>query len=464
LRRFELILAGVCAASIVWPALFGIRSRRGVVFGATVAAVVAQLVLEGYRWQVFPLYMVALGLGFGDLFSMERKLPWWRRVSRPILGLIGLGMMTALAWALPVPVLPEPSGPLAVGTMTFELVFPERLEHYGPAPDTQPRRIMVQVWYPAEEAGNRAPGPWTADLATVGPALSRRLGLPGFFLSHTRYTQANSVPSASPLAGTFPLILYSHGWTGFRSIALNQMESLASHGYVVMAADHTYASISTRFPDGTVVEFDPNALPEADTVESEVYDQAALDLVSAFSDDLTGVIDAIGEGAAGPFGEISTHVDLGRIGVFGHSTGGGAALALCLADDRCRAVLGMDAWVEPIPDRLIAAPAVNPMLFMRSDGWRGTPNDGRLRGLAERGDANTYWIGIVGAAHNDFIMTPLLSPIAGRLGLKGAIPAARMVPIIDRFLVGFFDHTLLGAGPAPIEQNPYQEVSLEVIG
>ncbi len=37
-------------------------------------------------------------------------------------------------------------------------------------------------------------------------------------------------------------------------------------------------------------------------------------------------------------------------------------------------------------------------------------------------------------------------------------------PIIDRFLVGFFDRTLLGTGAAAIEQNPFDEVTLEVIG
>ncbi len=43
----------------------------------------AQLVIEGFRWQMIPLYVVAVGLGVGDLLSMERALPWWRRVSRP---------------------------------------------------------------------------------------------------------------------------------------------------------------------------------------------------------------------------------------------------------------------------------------------------------------------------------------------------------------------------------------------
>jgi hypothetical protein len=259
------------------------------------------------------------------------------------------------------------------------------------------------------------------------------------------------------------MVLYSHGWTGFRAIALNQVESLASNGYIVVAPDHAYAAIASRFPDGTVMEADPAALPDRQTVELEVYDTAAAELVATFTDDLVSILDALALGDAGPFAEIASHVDLGRVGAYGHSAGGGAVVRLCLTDERCHAVLGMDAWVEPVPDRVIATPSQIPMLFMRSDEWRGTPNDGRLRGLAERSESTTYWVGIEGASHNDLVLTPLLSPVAGRLGLKGPISAARIIPIIDRFLIGFFDHTLLGSGPAAIEQNPFAEVSLEVI-
>ncbi len=155
--------------------------------------------------------------------------------------------------------------------MSVELTFPDRLEPYGPQPDTTPRRIMVQVWYPAEADDGAEPGPWTDDFDVIGPAMSRRLGFPGFFLSHTRYSRSHSFEDAPPLSGLFPLVIYSHGWTGFRGIAVNQAESLASHGYIVVAADHTYGAVITRFRDGTIAGFDPVALPDEATVEPEVY-------------------------------------------------------------------------------------------------------------------------------------------------------------------------------------------------
>jgi hypothetical protein len=103
-------------------------------------------------------------------------------------------------------------------------------------------------------------------------------------------------------------------------------------------------------------------------------------------------------------------------------------------------------------------------MFMRSSEALGTANDGRLRGLAERSEGTAYWIGVAGTQSNDFVMTPLFSPVAERLGMKGPIAAERIIPIIDRFLAGFFDHTLLDAGAAAIERNPFPEVSLEIIG
>jgi hypothetical protein len=123
----------------------------------------------------------------------------------------------------------------------------------------------------------------------------------------------------------------------------------------------------------------------------------------------------------------------------------------------------MDAWVEPIPDRVVAQELQMPSLFMRSDEWIDTPNDRRLRGLAERSPSVSYWLGIGGAGHNDFVLTPLFSPIADRLGLKGPIASERVVPIIDSYLVAFFDRYLLGLGGAALNEPPPPEVELELI-
>jgi hypothetical protein len=135
----------------------------------------------------------------------------------------------------------------------------------------------------------------------------------------------------------------------------------------------------------------------------------------------------------------------------------------CIEEERCDAVLGLDAWVEPIPDRIVAEELSQPSLFFRSETWIDTPNDRRLRGLAERSEQESYWMGISGAGHFDFVMTPLFSPVADRLGLKGPIPSSRIIPIIDRYLVAFFDRYLYEIGGAVLDEEPPPEISVELL-
>jgi hypothetical protein len=259
------------------------------------------------------------------------------------------------------------------------------------------------------------------------------------------------------------VIVYSHGWTGFRSNAVHQIESLVSNGFIVVAIDHTYAAVATRFPDDEVVDYWPEALPDLAEVGEEPYAEAIEALVDVFSQDIVTVTNALEAGPNGPFGALAESVDLTRLGLYGNETGGGAAVQFCLEDERCDAVLGLDPWVEPISDRVLATSAVRPALYMRSDDWTGTENDAILRGIAERSTSTSYWIGVEGTAETDFVGMPLLSPLGARLGWKGPIPAGRIIPIVDRYLVGFFDVYLLDTGSAALDTSAFEEVSLEVI-
>ncbi|MGW4698800.1 alpha/beta hydrolase [Streptomyces sp. NPDC004285] len=49
-----------------------------------------------------------------------------------------------------------------------------------------------------------------------------------------------------------PLVVLSPGFTRPRATLTSIGEDLASHGYVVVAIDHTYETAATTFPDGRV--------------------------------------------------------------------------------------------------------------------------------------------------------------------------------------------------------------------
>lgn len=469
MRTWETVQLGLVAVAVLFPVLFGQRLKRGRMAALLILAMVAQLVVEGYRWQLIFLELTTVGLAVADILREERRVRGLQRFRRGALGPIGVGLLAILPMALPIPEMPIPTGPFPVGTQTFVIIDDERLEQYGlaepeageePPEPSEPRRFVVQAWYPASDVTGLEPEVWNPDFDVVGSAMAERLGLPGFFLSHAEGITSSSYLQAPAVSGRLPVVIYSHGWTGFRTLALHQMESLASRGFIVLAADHTFGAVAEVFPNGEVVTYDPRALPAED---DEDYDEAAEQLVETYADDILTILNALEQGTSGPFDRLAPEPDFDRIGVFGHSTGGGAAVRACLEDERCKAVLGMDSWVTPIPDRVVARELSQPALFMRSDGWRGTPNDGRLRGLAERSPSESYWIGIEGAGHNDFVLTPVFSPVADRIGLKGPIPADRVLPIVDTYLTAFFQRYLSGDGGSALDEPPPPEVMVEFL-
>lgn len=426
------------------------------------ATLIAQLQIGGFRWQLIPLYAAAVGLIIGDIVFLDRNLKWSSRIARGVFGLAGLLLVSSPAWLFPVPELPAPSGPETVGTVTLELSLPESEEVYGPRPGRN-RELAVQVFYPALPDSATGSAMIHPDWLVIGPELSRSVGLPSWFLSHLRYTKTHTYEGLTVAPGTHPVVIYSHGWQGYRSLALNQIENLVSNGYVVIAPDHTYSAVATVFEDGDLVPYWPDALPVGEDVSPEVYDEAAALLVETHANDLVGILNALDEGEDGTFGQFAESIDLTRIGMYGHGVGGGAAVSVCLTDERCDAVLGMDPWVDHLPDRTLAISATKPAMFLRSAEWDDLANDAILRGIAERSEATTYWIGIDGSGHNDFLMFPFFSPLADEMGLRGPIGAGRIVPIINQYLIGFFDVFLLDTGPASIDTVTFDEVGLEVL-
>jgi predicted dienelactone hydrolase len=459
MRRYEAVLLILIAAFWVWSAL--VRRRRrpfGALIGlASIAALVLHLAAEGYRWQMIPLYLTTVIVVTLAVWDLARPAPVER--GRSLRGTAAVAVALLLVSAppvlVPVPELPEPPGPYGVGTTTRVVVDTARDEAYGDA--TGPRRLVMQVWYPAEPPADARPAPWLDDLDSIGPVLATSFGFPGFALDHVALMETHSYPGA-PVApgGPWPVVVYSHGWTGFRSAGLPQLEALASEGFVVAAVDHTYGSVATAFPGGEVVRYDPEALPVWGSVPEEQYDEAAGQLVATFSADLRFVLDELERLNREPGWPLSGLLDTDHVGLFGHSTGGGAVVAVCASDERCTAGLGFDPWVEPVDPSLLAAGVARPFLAVRSETWLELDNESVLARLA-RVSPQMDMVGVLGADHQDFTMLPLFSPLARLFGKKGPIASERMMEIIGYLLVGFFDQHLNG-GPALPPEPPFEEV------
>jgi predicted dienelactone hydrolase len=128
---------------------------------------------------------------------------------------------------LPADVVPElaEKGMYDVGVKTIEITNPAQ---FNPATQTsEDRQLTVEVWYP-----------------TNGNTKSKKTSYEDETRSGIKFSiQADAFRDApvykAENENKFPLVVISHGYTGYRTIMYYLAEHLASNGYVVAAIDHT---------------------------------------------------------------------------------------------------------------------------------------------------------------------------------------------------------------------------------
>ncbi|HOG78481.1 MAG TPA: hypothetical protein PK454_01905 [Anaerolineaceae bacterium] len=458
MRLYEiLILAGNGLLAVLM--LLRVRRAWPLAAGAlTLLATLLHVLLEGTRWQMIPLYgLTALLIGLTLYRARQNPAPRrrWRWVW--IVAAAACGILPAL---MPVPKLPQPTGPYDVGTTTFYWVNPDAVDPYT----GEVRRLMVQAWYPTDKPSTAEPAPYFPDLKVMAPAIARNFGLPDFMLNHLELSQTHTTlepPFASDLTQT-PVLIFSHGWTGMRYQNTFQVEELVSHGYVVIAADHPEGAVITIYPDGDVIFANQAALPRS--APAAEFNAAARIVGQMWVSDLRFMraqMDDLQSGAiASP---LAGHLDLARVGAFGHSTGGGAVAEFCYNNEDCQAVLTMDAWMVPY-DRVVPAHGLTqPALFLRSEKWSLPGNPPLAEALYENSHSPAYLVEIADTRHFDFTDISQLTPLLTLMKLKGTLDSDRAMTIINTYTLAFFDEALRGdASGVPALEELYPEAPLEI--
>ena len=398
----------------------------------------AQLLFEGFRWQLWPLF---IGILLLIIIAITQATNLGASIT------VGVSIVLAVISIVAGKLLPIPkpyaiTGPYQVGTTVAHLTDSSRQEIYGNDLKA-PREIMVQVWYPAENTNDHVQAQWMPDMESAAPAIATYIDLPSFALNHLKYVKANAFINAPPIAEKSPVLIFSHGWAGFKEQNIFQVEELASHGYTVVAINHTYGAILTVFPDGREIPRSPDALPSG--VTQAEYDLASNKLVRQWVGDIGFVLDTLEKtDTNSALGLLAGKMDLGKVGIFGHSTGGGATAEFCATDARCKAALTMDLWGNPVSAEVIAGGLTQPFMLMHSEIWGPADNHERVRTLVDASSAVVAEFTIRGTKHYDFSSLPLLSPLAPSLGLKGPIDGALGLEIINFYTVNFFDQYLRG--------------------
>ena len=261
--------------------------------------------------------------------------------------------------------------------------------------------------------------------------------------------------------------------SGFSPLLLTAIaEELASAGYVVVGVNHTYEAAVTVLPDGRVVDARQRRWPGCSgrrpartTTRSAGVPRCVNTRPRTCARSPTH-LNRLGPNGAGLSRDC---LDLDRLGAFGHSFGGNAALEWCAADPRCLAAANLDGaiWTKvgtvglsrpalqvladhpefDLPSDVAVAAGISPTAAWYDAertivhaGWR------RVRERAEPGVTAT----IAGASHMGFMDIPFL-PLRPESTVAGAVAATSIEPelmwrITCDLLLAFFGHYVAGAG------------------
>ena len=269
-----------------------------------------------------------------------------------------LGTTTTLA--------PQPAE-FAVGRRTLELVDPSRPTDADPGrnrPALPDRTLPVLLLYPA--AG-----------ALVSPT-----------------TPADD---AVPADGTFPLVVFSHGWTASGPVYEGRLQEWARAGYVVAAPTFPLSS-----GQGGVLADYVNQPGDV----SFVIDQ----LTSLPADD-----------------PLAGHVDADAIAAAGHSLGAittlGVSLNSCCGDDRIDAAVELSGIRLPFPGGDFDDLGQVPFLAVHGAADKTVPVMGSDR-LFDEAPGPAYYLRFPDAGHSDYLVA------------DGDLVDQAVIAFLDRYLKG----------------------------
>ena len=140
----------------------------------------------------------------------------------------------------------------------------------------------------------------------------------------------------------YPVIIFSPGFGAPTNFYTTLLEELASHGYIVVALSYAYITSGVVFPDGKVIN------PVNLKTLQELWQLKTEDEVSAKEEDIwvadiSFILSKLKElNTHDPHAIFTNKMDLNRLGLFGHSFGGGASLSACRSLNACKAVAVLD--------------------------------------------------------------------------------------------------------------------------
>ena len=343
----------------------------------------------------------------------------------------------ALAQGVDEIVLPAPAGKYAVGVATFTWTDSARVDSLASPPAL--RTVVGRIWYPGQPAQGRAPAPYADHLdaaANDWTALHLRVRTH----SYAGLEFAQGVARA-------PVIVLAPGRSTASFDYTTLGEDLASHGYIVVGVDSPFHS-KVVLPNGTLApirfpSMGPATYPYGiDSAQTPMNALVSADLRFAFTQ--LSSLDRRHEILRG-------HLDLTRVGSFGHSNGGMAGSRACALEALCRAFFS----IEGQQTREIRLNGVNkPYALLYSQQTLSFDTAGVFTEMRRHAKGPFELYSVAGAGHNSVTDLLLVRPTL----FTYSIDARRGLDVTHAIVRNLFDRHLLGSTVTP---ESFPEVRVE---
>ena len=257
--------------------------------------------------------------------------------------------------------LPKLTGPYKIGSLTHHWIDHDRAEWFTPEDPDDKRQLMVQFWYPGIKNKKSKRTPYLDRLDLRAETLGAAGNFPSFLVKHISLTKSNSFLEINPdkKGAPFPVIIISHGITGMRQIHTALAEKLSNNGYIVAALNHTYDANLTIFSDGSLADYRSEITGHPDSINIRSKQ------INTRSKDISFIIDQLEKIQSGEIKHpLNGYLDLNRIGMTGHSFGGGTSMLASYSDSRIKATSVLDSWLNPLPKYVLSEGINQPFLYM----------------------------------------------------------------------------------------------------
>ena len=324
---------------------------------------------------------------------------------------------------------PDGPGAYGVGVTTLYAVDESRFEIWG----MRDRTLPLEIWYPSTGSGGRInhmhdmagdlpPAAWSLLEIFYGDYLE------GFWNTPTSAMRDAEVLQSS---GPFPVLFFSHGFAGLRFKNYTLAEHLASHGFLVVSADHYGNAVIMNLPDGSLIPFNPFAS------FSDFFERTE-DVAFVYHE-----LQEWNQDQANPWYGL---FDLGSFSIIGHSAGGLTSLYCGANFDFVKAI----APLNPVSMSDFPQGFSKPLYMLQgeNDTFVGMMNEAARKLLDDAASAYKVHINLVNGGHYNATDVCLLAPPSIAFLKEGCEPpnidADSANRISNAYMTAFFKSALLG--------------------